>query len=420
MLSRLQTTLKERDLWDILGSFPPTTSFLFQETTIHEQRAIRLRVGFREQADGVQASSWAYVLLDPCNLQPPVLIWDELPLVHVRPGLYRRAASSLLRVAGDLMVPFRFLQIYPHNKARNVRDMLCALVLYYALANGLTDTAIKWGRFETSLIQALEWIDSSTDYQLWRSHQVGRQDATTHVPVHPILSPNEVTEDETNHNPDEGVHTGGTVCSFGSSVSVKPGSNIAKLMKVLGDRVNLLDAIPPTPISLDQQDLYPTYSPFRLHLGQHEDSKVYVYFTQDLKGSTKILAQRDNETLSWTFVDLSEIQLVEPFAYIMTLKQDLRTRGNKIRYLVLYYFMLAENAGLISAPKTQTSFLSMIVPFCAACKNLEEAGFGVDTPLQDLHSTERSQDEKNMVLSEVSNGILLTLKDTADSASQWS
>jgi hypothetical protein len=200
-----------------------------------------------------------------------------------------------------------------------------------------------------------------------------------------------------------------TVCSAGSSISVKPGSNIAKLLKALGDRINLLDAIPPTPISLDRQDLYPTYSPLRLYLGQHDDNKVYVYLTQDLKESTKILAQRDDETLSWKFTDLSEIQLVEPFAYIMTLKQDLRTRGNKIRYLVLYYFMLAENAGLIGLLKTQTSIQSMTVSLCAACKNLEEARFDVDTPLHKMYSRGRRQDKKNKSLSEVSDRTLIIL-----------
>jgi hypothetical protein len=39
----------------------------------------------------------------------------------------------------------------------------------------------------------------------------------------------------------------------------------------------------------------------------------------------------------------------------MKLDQDLTTRGNKIRSLVYYYFMLAENEGLIDDPKLQVT-----------------------------------------------------------------
>jgi hypothetical protein len=391
MLSRLQTTLKARDLWNVVDSFPPATSFLSQETTVHDQSAIRLRLGFREQADGVQASSWAYTLINRSDLEPPVLIWDELPLVHVRPGLYRRAASSLLRIAGDLLVPFRFLQSEPHA-TKNVRNMLCALVLYFQLVNGLTATAIKWANFEPSLVQALEYINNSADYQHWQSHQSRHSACISRISATgPSPTPNNSTDSNNSHVRRQ---EGGIVCSDGSSISVKPQSNIAKLMHALGDRVGLLDAIPSTPVRIDRQSLFPTYSPFRLYLGKHDDVEVYVYLTQDLKGSTKILAHTGDETLSWKFADLTGIQLEKSFAYIMTLNQDLRTRGNKIRYLVFYYFMLAENEGIIGVPKTQTSFQSMIAPLRSACKNLEEAAVNVDSPAQDAHATEDGDGEE--------------------------
>lgn len=420
MLNRLQATLESHGLWDVIDSLPPATSLLFQKTTIMGQSAIRVRLGFREQTDGDQASSWAYILLHCNDLEPPVLIWDELPLVHVRPGLYRRAASSLLRVSGELLVPFYFLQFDPpgNDNAPHVRNMLCALVLYYSLTIGLTDTAIHWAKFESSLLQALEYIDNSTDYQRWRTHPEVRPNSTTRVSELVLVAmSNENTEEEIDRTIIEGIQEGGTLRSAGSSVFVKAGTNIAKLMQALGDRVTLLDAIPPTPIVFNRQDFFPTYSPSRMYFGRYGDANVYVYLTQDLKGSTKILAQHDGEFLSWKFSDLGGLQLVEPFAYIMTLKQDLKTRGNKIRYLVFYYFMLAENAGLISVPKTQTSFQSMIVPLCAACKNLEEADFDVDQLLQQSHSIGCGQDEQHKITDKVSDVTPMPSTDLADSAS---
>ncbi|EAT77277.2 hypothetical protein SNOG_15344 [Parastagonospora nodorum SN15] len=139
---------------------------------------------------------------------------------------------------------------------------------------------------------------------------------------------------------------------------------MAKIIAALGDRASLLDAIPSTAVTFSGQNLISEYDPIVLEFGAFGESTVNVYLTQGVKGDTRILAQdSDGELLHWKFGDLTGIDLVEPFDSIMRLDQELPSRGNKIRYLVLYYFMLAEHAGLIgklSAPWKHES-MSLIV-----------------------------------------------------------
>jgi hypothetical protein len=116
-----------------------------------------------------------------------------------------------------------------------------------------------------------------------------------------------------------------------------------------------------------------------MHFGRYGDRQVHIYLTQDFKGSTRILAQDDEgDFLSWAFTDLTGLDLVEPFAFVMRLDQGLGSRGNKIRYLVFYYFMLAEHAGLIDFSKTQIPVQSMVPVLCAVCKLLKETGVSMD------------------------------------------
>ena len=167
-----------------------------------------------------------------------------------------------------------------------------------------------------------------------------------------------------------------TICSTGSSVKVKPGTTLARFKDALGDRFSLLDAIPQIPIAFERQVIFPAYFPFRVHFGTFRGSRVYLYLTLDTKGTIKIIAHGDDgEQRSWTFFDLREPKLFEPFNFFMHFgDNNLRTRGNKIRYIVYYYFMLAENEGLIDNPQIQWSSSSMLATFCSACRDLEAAG----------------------------------------------
>jgi len=170
LISRIRSTLRAHDLLDVLESLPLASSFTFHEATTLKQKAIRFHIGFRKQSDEAEARAWAYILLGPSEIDPPILFRDEvLPAAgsDSRTQVFPRAASSLLRTAGELFPPFCFLQVDPDDKATNVRGMICSVVAYYALASGLTDCAMKWSRFESSLAQALQYIESRAEYQQW-------------------------------------------------------------------------------------------------------------------------------------------------------------------------------------------------------------------------------------------------------------
>jgi hypothetical protein len=368
-LNKVKHSLNELGLVNVLDSFPPATSFAFRETEFQGKNAIKLHLGHRRQLDNTLAESWAYIILEQYDKKPPVMIQDEAPSMiegNEKPRRWPRPASSLLRKARDLFPPFSFLQT---NAGANPRNKLCALILYYSLVNGLADTATRWGFFEDSLIEALSYIEYREEYQLWRDEQVNDPDK--------ILS--ETSEAEQDDDSDASQKKGGVVRSTGSSVSVKPGTSLAKLKDVLGyERAQLFDAIPPIPVTIERHD-NDAYWPFRLHLGMHGNTNVYVYLKHGWRTDCKIIShESDNETQQWKFSDLSELQLFKPFSCFMQINQNLATRGNKVRYLVYYYFMLAENEGFIDSPQLEVTMSSMITSFCAACKNLEDAGYEND------------------------------------------
>ena len=87
--------------------------------------------------------------------------------------------------------------------------------------------------------------------------------------------------------------------------------------------------------------------------GMYRESRVYLYLTLDAKGSITIIAHEQSDAQrSWTFVDLREVDLFKPFNFFMQFEDiNLRTRGHKIRYLVYYFFMVAENSGMIDELK---------------------------------------------------------------------
>ncbi|KAH3940591.1 hypothetical protein HBI56_180630 [Parastagonospora nodorum] len=400
-VDKLRSRLASDGLLEVLDSFPPPSSFEFQDATIRGQKAVRLRLGTREQDDATRATSWAYVMhANPLQKwkgehEPPILIRDEIRGSDDTPRLLKRAATSLLRKSGELLPPFCFLQFDSQDKVTHVRDTLCALVLYYSLANGLTDTATKWSKFEDSLVLALEYIDDSANYQRWQD--VKNTDAET-FPIRRItrrVRPQRVshhaedeadTEDEIDTRTSDTYCKGGVVRSLGSSIPLKPGSNMAKIIAALGDRASLLDAIPSTAVTFSGQNLISEYDPIVLEFGAFGESTVNVYLTQGVKGDTRILAQdSDGELLHWKFGDLTGIDLVEPFDSIMRLDQELPSRGNKIRYLVLYYFMLAEHAGLIGKPSAPWKHESMVPALRAACNHLRNTSTG-DTTDEDIRS----------------------------------
>jgi hypothetical protein len=376
-LNKIKQRLSAIGLLQVLESFPPVASFAFHQTKLQGKKAIKTHLGYRIQvSDNVVeeswAESWAYIIIEQCDTEPPVMIRDEGSLVTAsdkKSRSYPRSASSLLSKAQRLCPPYCFLQTEP---PANPRNKLCALILYYALVNGLADTATRWNAFENSLIDAIAYIEQRAEYQQWRSEQ---NNNITDIYQDGTLS---ATSEAARSNVSDGSQTpGGVVRPVGSAVSIKAGTTLEKLKDALGDeRMHLLDYIPPYPVTIERHDI-DDYWPFRLQLGTYGDSNVYVYMKHG-PGRTdcKIMSHgSDGKMLKWwSFADLRGLQLSEPFACFMKIKQDLATRGNKVLYLAYYYLMLAENEGIIDSPRLQVTTSTMVPTFVAACRNLAEAG----------------------------------------------
>jgi hypothetical protein len=381
-LDKLKQRLSVLGLLDVFDSFPPTTSFAFYDGSFQGKRARKFQIGHRVNTDNTLDEAWAYIILERDVEEPPVMIQVEEPWVPDRvkkPSRWPRPASSLLRKADKLLAPFCFLKTEP---PANPRNKLCALILYYTLADGQTETATNWATFEASFIAALEYINNRAEYQQWREEQVNDPDATL----------SETSGADKGNNDDGNQKTGGVVSLMGIAVSVRPGATIAKLMEALGnDRVHLLDAIPSIPVTIERHDI-DKYWPFRLHLATYGGHNVYVYLKHGWRTDCKIIVhQVDDTTRQWTFSDLSGLRLLKPFACLMNLDQDFATRGNRVRSLVFYYFMLAENEGLIDDPKLQVTRYSTIVT-SAACKNLEETGYRKDEVQQQARDDQGNED----------------------------
>lgn len=192
----------------------------------------------------------------------------------------------------------------------------------------------------------------------------------------------------------------GTIRSFGSSIEVKPGTLLAKLQTGMGDKFQMLDVIPSTPVTIEHQHVFPNYFPFRLYIGTYRAAYAYVYLTMDRKNTVKIMAHESNGGhRSWTFFDLDDLELFEPFAFFMRVSnRDYRTQGNKVRYMVYYYFMLAENLGLTGSPKLHITVESTVPGFLSACSSLEKAGFRADNIRDESSSEALSAPNESLVV----------------------
>ncbi|KAF2024461.1 hypothetical protein EK21DRAFT_117779 [Setomelanomma holmii] len=90
----------------------------------------------------------------------------------------------------------------------------------------------------------------------------------------------------------------------------------------------------------------------------------------------KIIAHERGGDLTWTFSNVDGVELYEPFAFLMrSSNNDLHTKGNSVRYMVYYYFMLAENAGLTENPRLRVTPGSMVPVFLSACRSMQKARY---------------------------------------------
>jgi hypothetical protein len=155
-IDRLKTGLKRRRELHLLDLLPPPSTLTFSDDTT----ALKILLGDRRDSDGIKTAVWAHILPERNDIDPPVLFREIDTSIDGQPRTFSRAASSLLRKATDLHLPFCYLQYYPNEGVKDVRGMLCAIVLYYALIAGLNDYALHWNRFDACFTEALSYINA--------------------------------------------------------------------------------------------------------------------------------------------------------------------------------------------------------------------------------------------------------------------
>ena len=399
-IDKLESKLRRRKLLDVLYQLPSSNSFLFQQTTIDNTDAVKVHLGDRRQSDGEKVAAYAYIWLGRGNIEPPVVFSDEFVGCKGELRSYPRSASSLLRKAQDLKEPFCFLQHYPGDQVKNICGILCSLVAYYALIAGVSDCAIRWYQFYPSLLDALDyvsvWVRTRTLVLDEPDDKTLSVDADEHIKISESCLVMKTTSALTNLLSETGTterhplqavggheKQGGIVCAAGSSIEVGPDTSLGKIMKSFGPKIRSLDHLPKTPVTITRQSLYPTYWPYRLHIGTYQHnhphgilSNVYVYYTQQNlpKPSMVIHADKDGEIIPCVFDGIREINLLEPFKRLMQPNWKSKNyEWMRVRYLVHYYFAVAAHGGLTEELPIDIS-CSAIQTFVKACNTFNQVG----------------------------------------------
>jgi hypothetical protein len=267
-IDRLKTGLRRRQQLHLLDMLPLPSTLTFLDDTA----ALKILLGDRKDSDDVKTAVWAYILPERSDIDPPVLFREIDTSIDGQPRIFSRPASSLLRKPTDLQPPFCYLQFYPDEGVKDVRGMLCAIVLYYALVAGLNDYALHWTRFDVCFIAALSYINARAQ-QFPFAQYLGVISLAHDVQVREGLQASvSARGSEEEHSIAEppllAEKHGGLVRSVGSSVVVRPNTALARMAELLGPKVRLLDRIPKVPVKIVRQTAYPSYWPYCLRLGK--------------------------------------------------------------------------------------------------------------------------------------------------------
>ncbi|KAF1351741.1 hypothetical protein EJ07DRAFT_183641 [Lizonia empirigonia] len=410
-LRRLRRGLQDQGLLNVLDSFPAPDSFTFIQTQKSGNFALKLFLGDRPKSDNSTCKAWACIESERKDLQPPVTFYDqELSKDRTRILEYPRSASSLMRRAAELQPPYCFLQHDPHvNVAKDVRNMICASILYQALVAGVDTSAFRWSRFEDSLGRALRYINTREAYHQWLHDQkIATLMSTTGFATPPNYTGQKKEEIRSHDLPAEKLrgagntrekdYTGGIVYPSGSRVALRPGTSLSRLKKQIGDaRFQLLDHLPAIAMSISPHTLGEPYFPFRLQIGTHDPESsaslaLYAYLVHDglKKAAVKIFSyDNDGQQRAWALEGLGNVDLLQPFDYLNKLKEKSNgtrpgnsARAAKIRSVISYYFFLAENEGLIGDPRIAIGE-AFGKRLCTVCAELQEARLGGDNASRD-------------------------------------
>ncbi|XPS74064.1 hypothetical protein M3J09_006190 [Ascochyta lentis] len=365
--------------------------------------------------------AWTCIVSENKDLQPPISFYDrDLSEDGTRFFKYPRSASSLLRKATYLHPPFCFLQHDQHDDATDVRNMLCAIILYPSLLLGVDDRALAWAKFEQSLSQALRYIDSRAAYHQWLHDptittlqpEVSGETSRSSAPedrqeaVNPVDSEaRAVEEPRAISSVNDDKHIASTLQIDGSNMVVKPNTSLWRLKSLIGHaRFQLLQNIPPGPMKLSPHTFGSRYFPLCLQIGTHNQGSsgvlgVYACLIHEgpKKTTMKIMSHQDDLHKSWAMEKLQDVDLLEPFNYLnkLTTKSNgampgSKARAAKIRSVISYYFFVAENEGLIGDPRINVG-KAFGKRLCAACVELQQAK--LDNNAGGGHNRDHSEDD---------------------------
>jgi hypothetical protein len=170
-LDKMRDYLRKRNLLSILDSLPVATSLTFRSTptfgSVPSSDSKMLFLGYRNDCTSI-AEVWANIT--PGNgLTPPVEIRDEIVAADGKKQTWTRAAVGMLRKPEHLHWPFCFMafETVMDRRVGGIRNMFCALVLYYALAAGASNEASRWPKFQHGLEQGLRYIRENKMYKEW-------------------------------------------------------------------------------------------------------------------------------------------------------------------------------------------------------------------------------------------------------------
>ncbi|KAJ8112679.1 hypothetical protein OPT61_g5004 [Boeremia exigua] len=405
-LDNLRRHLHNQNLLGVLDSLIEPGLFDFQHVEKSGHTAIRLSLGIRHRIDGTPCQVWACIVsTERSDLQPPVIFYDRhLTKDGSRAHQISLSASSLLRRATHLQPPFCFLQHDPVDELKGARNMLCAIILYQALALDIETCALNWEEFGESLSQALQYIASRDAYYRW---QHGQKISETRDPQASGVmavenggqsnTENEDSYASTAENSDTVSTSGGgkQICGIirpkGTEIVIRPNTSLSKLKKELGEKkFRFLDKLPQLPMEITSHSRGPPYFPFRMLIGSHkwrsgEPFDVYAYLVHDrAEGAAMKFLSHDSTGLeqSFTVDELLQVNLLEPIEYLNNLKKTSYTtasgasaRTAKIRSIISYYFFLAENEGLVGDPRVKIGE-AFGKRLCAAIAELQGANFG--------------------------------------------
>ncbi|KAF2246346.1 hypothetical protein BU26DRAFT_66153 [Trematosphaeria pertusa] len=386
-LDRLRARLSARGLLAVLDSCPPPPSFPFQRDASRAP-ATKLFLGYRKLTDTTtRVESWAYLVPDlETAAVPPILFRDERATPSRRAGADSRprAATSLLRRAGDLHVPFCFLQYDGSPGVRHVRDMLCAIVLYCFLAAGVRDEALRWKDFTVMLEKALRYIKQSGEYQLWIAADGGSEATMDAEATEDALDVEGLDDSDAEQERDIPKDCE-TIWSMGSQVLVRDSATLADLLQRLGDKVHLLDLIPCMDVYFTQQTVFPDDFPYRMLIGtwrprtQSSTLNVFVYLINperpNYSPTIKLYAHDspNQQLVEFSLAKLEDFSPLEPFKSLKSTDgASTKHETRKLQALIKYYFLLMENEGRFGDPgiRVHDGFVKAL---CTACGDLRIA-----------------------------------------------